>query len=167
MLPSQTLSSPNDDPVSPAYARPVQRARRRAIPPKPVPNTTRPPTSHRRRPRDAVPHLIHDALEAQHFRSVKVEWIRLPVHVARAGGEAAGGEPRRDRCRGEHIRAGATDPGIAGQAGREYVGSWAAGAGFAEEGVVRVTGRGEGGIGVKRWLGLLCGRGLDGYRWDG
>jgi hypothetical protein len=153
--------------VSPAYTRPVQRARWRAIPPKPVSNTARPPTSHRRRPHNAIPHLVHDALEAQHFRSVKVERIRLPVHVTRAGREAAGGEPRRDRCHSEHIRAWATGAGIAGQAGREYVGSWAAGAGFAEESVIRVAGRGEGGIGAERWLGLLCGRGLDGYRWDG
>lgn len=138
--------------MSPPHTGPIQR-RRRTIPPKPVPNTTRPPTPHCRRPRKAVPHLAHDTLETQHLGPVEIERVRLPVQATRAGERAASEGRGSDGCI-EHVGPGTTGAGVAGQARCERVCAWAAGARLAEECVVGLAGGREGGVGVEGCLRL-------------
>ena len=119
--------------VSPRHTRTVRHSRRRSVPPKPVSNTARPPAPDRRLPRKAVPHLVHDAFEAEHFRPVQIKRIGLPVQATCASGRAAG---ESDCCGVEHVGAGTAGAGVAGQSRGECISGWAAGTGLAEECVV-------------------------------
>jgi hypothetical protein len=98
----------------PPHAGSIQRGGRRRLSPKPVAHAACAPTPHCGRARDAVAHLVHDALEAEHLWSVEIEWVGLSVQPACACRGTAGQRPRGDRSRIEHVGCGATGAWIAG-----------------------------------------------------
>lgn len=112
-LKSTTCLSRTTDTLPP-HARSVQRGRRRSLSPKPVAHAACAPAPHCSRARDAVAHLVHDALEAEHLWPVEIEWVRLSIQPACACWGTAGQRPWSDRSRVEHVGCGAAGAWVAG-----------------------------------------------------